>query len=177
MWCLEQNPKPSSDILTPARGCEVRWRGGHTDGFFTSAHGPFQAPAVNTLQTGFVVEVCLSALSRQRRKERRWSRFHLLISERLLLLLLLLWLCSPLLSLGRFFRFLILYTVGRTPWKGHQLVARPLPIHRTQTQNKRIQTSMPWVGFELTTPVFDRAKTVHALDRAATVFGSERLQK
>jgi hypothetical protein len=27
------------------------------------------------------------------------------------------------------------------------------------------------VGFELTTPVFERAKTVHALDRAATVIG------
>jgi hypothetical protein len=33
------------------------------------------------------------------------------------------------------------------------------------------QTSMPWVGFEPTTPVFERAKTVHALDHAATVTG------
>jgi hypothetical protein len=31
------------------------------------------------------------------------------------------------------FSFLILYTVGRTPWTGVQLVARPLP---KQTQNK-----------------------------------------
>jgi hypothetical protein len=30
---------------------------------------------------------------------------------------------------------------------------------------------MPGVGFEPTTPVFERAKTVHALDGAATVFG------
>jgi hypothetical protein len=30
---------------------------------------------------------------------------------------------------------------------------------------------MPWVGFELTIPVFERAKMVHALDRAATVIG------
>jgi hypothetical protein len=30
---------------------------------------------------------------------------------------------------------------------------------------------MPWVGFEPTIPVFERAKTVHALDRAATVIG------
>jgi hypothetical protein len=30
-------------------------------------------------------------------------------------------------------------------------------------QNKRTQTSMPGVGFEPTTPVFDRAKTVHVL--------------
>jgi hypothetical protein len=29
------------------------------------------------------------------------------------------------------------------------------------------------VGFEPTTPVFERAKTVHALDRAATVIGEE----
>jgi hypothetical protein len=38
---------------------------------------------------------------------------------------------SFLLDLGRFFSFLILYTVGRTPWTGDQPVARPLPTHRT----------------------------------------------
>jgi hypothetical protein len=55
---------------------------------------------------------------------------------------------------------------------GDQPVARPLPTHRTtQTQNKRTEPSMPRVGFELTTPVFVRAKTVHALDCAATVVG------
>jgi hypothetical protein len=30
---------------------------------------------------------------------------------------------------------------------------------------------MPWVGFEPTIPAFERAKTIHALDRAATVTG------
>jgi uncharacterized protein (UPF0212 family) len=30
---------------------------------------------------------------------------------------------------------------------------------------------MPRVGFELTIPVFEQAKTVHALDIAATVIG------
>jgi hypothetical protein len=30
---------------------------------------------------------------------------------------------------------------------------------------------MPWVGFEHTIPVFERAMTFHALDRAATVIG------
>jgi hypothetical protein len=30
---------------------------------------------------------------------------------------------------------------------------------------------MPWVGFEPTIPVFERAKTVHALNSAATVIG------
>jgi hypothetical protein len=60
-----------------------------------------------------------------------------------------------------------------TPWTGNQPVARPLPTHRTtRTQNKRTQTSMPRKGFEPTTPVLERAKTVHALDRAATVIGT-----
>jgi hypothetical protein len=69
-----------------------------------------------------------------------------------------------------FFSFLTLNRVGRTPWTGDQSVARPLLTHMTtQTQNKRTQTSMPRVEFEPATPVFERAKTVHALDRAAAV--------
>jgi hypothetical protein len=32
---------------------------------------------------------------------------------------------------------------------------------------------MPWVGFEPTIPVFERTKTVHALNRAATVIGGK----
>jgi hypothetical protein len=65
------------------------------------------------------------------------------------------------------------YTVSRTPSTGDQPVARPLPAHRSaQTQNKCTQTSMPQVGFDPTIPVFERAKTDHALDRAATVIGS-----
>jgi hypothetical protein len=60
------------------------------------------------------------------------------------------------------------------PWMGDQPVARPLPTHRTtQTQNKRTQTSMLRVGFEPTIPVFEQAKTVHALDCAATVIDVE----
>jgi hypothetical protein len=31
---------------------------------------------------------------------------------------------------------------------------------------------MPWVGFELTIPVFKLEKTVHALDSVATVVGN-----
>jgi hypothetical protein len=70
------------------------------------------------------------------------------------------------------FRFLNLYTVGRTPCTRNQPVTRPLPTHRTtQTQNKHKQKSMLRVGFELTIPVFEQAKTVHALDREATVIG------
>jgi hypothetical protein len=47
--------------------------------------------------------------------------------------------------------------IGRTPWTGDHPVARPLP---TQTQNKRTQTSMPWVGFEPMIPAFERGQFV-----------------
>jgi hypothetical protein len=33
---------------------------------------------------------------------------------------------------------------------------------------------MPWVGFEPIVPASKRAKTVHALDRSATVTGSDK---
>jgi hypothetical protein len=42
---------------------------------------------------------------------------------------------------------------------GDEPVTRPLPDTAIITQ-----TSMPQVGFELTIPVFERAKTFHALD-------------
>jgi hypothetical protein len=35
---------------------------------------------------------------------------------------------------------------------------------------------MPRVGFEPTIPVFQRAKTVRAVDRAATVIGIDNIQ-
>jgi hypothetical protein len=80
-----------------------------------------------------------------------------------------LWLWSPC-GPWPVFHFLNPYTVGRTPWTGDQPVARALPTHRTtQTRNKRTQTSIPRVGFEPTIPVFERAKTVRALERSATV--------
>jgi hypothetical protein len=65
--------------------------------------------------------------------------------------------------------FLNSKTLGRTPWTGDQSVARPLP---KQDNTNAEQTSMPLVGFEPTIPVFERAKTVHTLDRVATVIGS-----
>jgi hypothetical protein len=39
-------------------------------------------------------------------------------------------------------------------------------------QNKHTRTYMPRVGFEPTIPAFERAMTVHALGRAATVIGN-----
>jgi hypothetical protein len=78
-----------------------------------------------------------------------------------------------LVDLDRYFSFLFLYALGRTPWMGDQLVARPLHTQRTiQTHNKRTQTSMHWVGFEPKITVFEGAKTVHASYRAATAIGT-----
>jgi hypothetical protein len=54
---------------------------------------------------------------------------------------------------------------GISPSQGHHL------NRTTQTQNTRGQTSMLLVGFEPTIPVFKRAKTFHALDRADTANG------
>jgi hypothetical protein len=68
------------------------------------------------------------------------------------------------------FSFLISYIVGRTPWTRDQFAARPLSAYwAAQTQNKCTQPSMSQVGFELTIPVFQRAKTVHAFNSAASV--------
>jgi hypothetical protein len=43
----------------------------------------------------------------------------------------------------------------------------------TQTQNKHEHTSMSRVEIEPTIPAFERVKTFHALDRAATLIGKE----
>jgi hypothetical protein len=51
---------------------------------------------------------------------------------------------------------------GISPSQGHYLHTE---------QHKRTQTSMPRVAIEPTTPVFERSKTVHALDHVATVIG------
>jgi hypothetical protein len=54
---------------------------------------------------------------------------------------------------------------------GHEPVARPLPAHRTH------QTSMPEVGLEPTNTSSERSKTVHVLDRLATVTGVNSISK
>jgi hypothetical protein len=88
------------------------------------------------------------------------------------LLLLLLWTLLPFWNIGLISQFLDYFTDGRTPWAGDQLVARPLPKHRTiqtQTNAHTYQTSMPWAGFDPTMPTCERAKTVHGLHPSATV--------
>jgi hypothetical protein len=95
----------------------------------------------------------------------------------LLLLLLLLWIYSTLLDLDRFFNYLIVSTANRAPWTRDQPIARPLPTQSTtQSQNKRTQTYVPLVTFEPTTPVFEQAKTVYALDQCCPTFLCTRAQ-
>jgi hypothetical protein len=49
------------------------------------------------------------------------------------------WFFQPTQGPGLLFSSLSFYTDGRTPWMSYQLVARPLPKHRTtQTKNKHI---------------------------------------
>jgi hypothetical protein len=80
-----------------------------------------------------------------------------------------LWLYSPC-GPCPLFQFFNIYIVGRTPWRGDQSVARPLPGRRTtQTQNICTQTAMHRMVFEPQIPVFERSKTIHALDSAVTV--------
>jgi hypothetical protein len=54
------------------------------------------------------------------------------------------------------------------------LLGRAISPTQGHKQNKRTQTSVPRVAFEHTIPVFEQAKTVHVLHRAATVIGNER---
>jgi hypothetical protein len=66
------------------------------------------------------------------------------------------------------------FTDSRTPWTSDQLVAIPLPKQRTtQTQTKyiHIRNIHAFVGFEPTISASELAKTVHVLDRSATVTG------
>jgi hypothetical protein len=71
-----------------------------------------------------------------------------------------------LVDLGRFFLFLNFIHSWQDSLDGGSArrKAASYTQNNTQTQNKRTQTSMLRVAFE-------RAKTFHALDRAATVIG------
>jgi hypothetical protein len=70
---------------------------------------------------------------------------------------------TALVDLGRFFSFLI-YT------QSVRFFGRGISPSQDK-QNKCTQTYMPRVRFEPTIPVFERAKAVHTLYRAATVIG------
>jgi hypothetical protein len=75
----------------------------------------------------------------------------------------------PLIQFGNHF----LQTVGLlglaiSPSQGRYLNTRQ---HKHRINAYTHQTSMPWTGFEPTIPASERAKTVHVLDRAATVTG------
>jgi hypothetical protein len=61
------------------------------------------------------------------------------------------------------FSVLTLYTVGTTPRKEDQPTARSLNIHRTT------KTTTLLLQFEPVTPVFERTKTVHAVDGVTAV--------
>jgi hypothetical protein len=66
-----------------------------------------------------------------------------------------------------------LFRVGMTPWTSDEPVTRPLPKHRTaQTQNKHIHTPNIHALSGIRTHDRNvRAKTVHVLDRWATLNG------
>jgi hypothetical protein len=83
------------------------------------------------------------------------------------------WFYSPLGPWPLIFQFHENFADGRAPLTSDQLVARPLAKHSTTQAHNRhtYQTSMPCVGFELTIPASDRAKTVHTLDRSTTLTG------
>jgi hypothetical protein len=72
---------------------------------------------------------------------------------------------QPLWTLAAFFFCFLIYTKSIGLLGGGSASRKAA----TYTQNKRRQKSMSRVGFESTIPVFERAKTVHALDSAATV--------
>jgi hypothetical protein len=82
-----------------------------------------------------------------------------------------LWLYSPS-NFGRLFSFLILYTVGTTPWMGIG-PSQGRYLHTEQhKQNKHTETSMPRVGFEPTTPVSEQAMTVLIYSGSAVCIAS-----
>jgi hypothetical protein len=92
--------------------------------------------------------------------------------QKIIIILMSLSIYSPLLELGPLFSVSLSYIqsvglLGRgiSPSQGRY-------VHMTtQIQNKRTQTSMPWVWFEPMIPDFERAKIVRDSDRAATVIG------
>jgi hypothetical protein len=75
------------------------------------------------------------------------------------------------LGLGGLFSFLILYTVCRNSSEGRP--ACQIAATYTEDNEKRVILR---VEFEITTPVLEREKTVHATDRTANVIGNNNNQ-
>jgi hypothetical protein len=75
---------------------------------------------------------------------------------------------QPLVGPLLFSSFLILYTVGGTPWTGDQPVARPLCTHRINTHNR---DNNALNGIRTHDSSVRASKTVRALDPSATVIG------
>jgi hypothetical protein len=68
----------------------------------------------------------------------------------------------------------LIQSVGLLGWGISPSQGRYL-YRKTETQNKHRQTAIPSVGFDPTIPMFERAKTVHALDHAAAVIRKRRV--
>jgi hypothetical protein len=82
------------------------------------------------------------------------------------------WLYSPFLGPGLFLSFVHICTQTVGLLGPGISLSQGYYMHTGQhKQNKHTQTFMPSEGFEPMIPAFQRAKTVHALDRAATVIG------
>jgi hypothetical protein len=139
--------------------------------------GPVQWLTWNfLLSAGSVGQIYLAALwerffasistSEQTYRKTFYRFAYLILEDTIIKRTICLWLYSPFFDLGRFFSFLVLYMVGLT---GRGSVRRKAATC-TQDSTNRIhaQTYMPKVGFEPTIPA---AKTLHTLDRAATVIG------
>jgi hypothetical protein len=78
---------------------------------------------------------------------------------------------QPLVEVGLFFSFLI--SIQSAGLLGRESAHRKTATYTGQHKHRinAHNTFMPRMGFELTIPVFERAKTVHALDRVAIVIG------
>jgi hypothetical protein len=77
-----------------------------------------------------------------------------------------LWLYSPLLDLGHFYRFLVLYIVGRTSLTG---ISPSQNRYLHTGQHKDRINANTHIHVLSGTRTHDRAKTVHAVDRATAV--------
>jgi hypothetical protein len=94
--------------------------------------------------------------------------FRDIITKQPKLVIIFLYGSTALVDLGYFFSFL-------THTRSVRLLRREISPSQGRYQHKRTQTSMARVVFEPTFPMFEWAKTVHVLDRAATVIGCNYL--